>query len=714
MKILGVAAAVAGIGILAFPTGSDSCSIAPPVPVFATGQRPADLSGQFLKGRIGVIRPSYDRAYLIAAYRILNGKPLTQKESGGLFRSTGTGAALPDVNTSAAAWIQVRNRVLGGNPAAYLNTYRSKNGDGSFLYYPNCLADAFDTAVRTFEKRAAQWEADSPNLREWASAQDQVFANCSGEAIVIPSPPSAGMDPLLAADRQYQIAAAYFYAGDWPKAREAFEQVAQNANSPWKSIAPYLVARTYLREGTVANNPDALQEAAARFEAITKDPARTEWHEASGKLLDYIRLRIDPSPQIAELGSTLTQPDSASDFGQATADYLYLLGRLDPDEAAETSDLTDWLLTFEGHAQNSTAHATAQWKKTRSPAWLIASLIRDYDAEAIEAARHVEHGTPEYEAATYYGLLREIDADRKRAWADEALRQDLLLSTRNLVLAERLKLARDWSEFLRFAPRKPEPKLASWDGSEAQAEKPPVSTGTAALFDGDSTGVLNGRVPLTLWEDAARNRSLPAHLQLEIAQAAWVRAVVLGRDAEARQLMERLLQLQPRADRAAHDYLTAADPDATRFAAAFLLLRNTELTPFVPPAASAVDLNTVHTLGDVEWGFGGNCAALFLPPPAPEAGFLTAAQQAENEEQWKQLAATAPAGASYLAAQTFAWAAKHADDPRVPEALHLLVQTGRRACRDDHTVENGRRAFVLLHQRYPDSEWTKKTKYWYQ
>lgn len=80
------------------------------------------------------------------------------------------------------------------------------------------------------------------------------------------------------------------------------------------------------------------------------------------------------------------------------------------------------------------------------------------------------------------------------------------------------------------------------------------------------------------------------------------------------------------------------------------------------------------------------------------------------------MAAAAPSGGAYLAAQTLAWAGTHPDDPRVPEALHLVVQAGRRACRDlqKPPVAYGRTAFELLHNRYPKSEWTEKTRYWYQ
>jgi hypothetical protein len=94
--------------------------------------------------------------------------------------------------------------------------------------------------------------------------------------------------------------------------------------------------------------------------------------------------------------------------------------------------------------------------------------------------------------------------------------------------------------------------------------------------------------------------------------------------------------------------------------------------------------------------------------------FLSAAQQVESSGEWNQMKAAAPAGGGYLAAQTLAWASSHPDDPRVPEALHLVVQAGRRACRGDGPVEYGRTAFELLHRRYPKSAWTEKTKYWYQ
>jgi hypothetical protein len=707
MRLLRFSAELAGLLALAFPTGSDSCGIAPPVPVFATAHRPADI-GEFAKGKIGVIRPSYQRRYLIGAYRMLSGKPLSVMDAQALY----AGQKPSQPSFSDIRWPDVRKKMGAGGPP-FVGTYRNKSDGGSFVSYPNCLEDAFESAVKTFQQRAAQWGPNDPRLREWFAAQDKVFANCSGKDAVIPDAPAPGMDPLLVSDRRYQIAASYFYAAEWQKARDAFAQVWQDQGSPWRTMAPYLIARTYIREATVDEKPEALQQAAERLQAIVDDPAQQAWREPSRKLLEYLRLRADPTLRLTELGDELTGTRPVADLAQSATDFLYLYGRA-PDAPA-TSDLADWLATFEGHAGDQ-AHALAQWNKRRSPAWLIAALVYGHDAEAIRAARGTDPNAPEYEAVSYYGILADSNQEEARAWADEVLKRNLLLSTRNLILEQRLRYARNWAEFLRYAPRSPEPKLQSFDGSEEDIDKPPVSSGTAALLDFDSADAFNHNVPLSLWTDAANNPELPPNLQLQAAEAAWVRVLVLGSDAEARKLMQRIVQLDPSFAAPAGDVLAASDASAARFAGVFLLLRTPELQSSILAGQAAGDLNKVSHLGVISWGFAAGCESQeHHGAPAPPA-FLSPAQRDENTEEWNRMAAAAPSGGAYLAAQTLAWAGTHPDDPRVPEALHLVVQAGRRACRDlqKPPVAYGRTAFELLHNRYPKSEWTEKTRYWYQ
>jgi hypothetical protein len=60
------------------------------------------------------------------------------------------------------------------------------------------------------------------------------------------------------------------------------------------------------------------------------------------------------------------------------------------------------------------------------------------------------------------------------------------------------------------------------------------------------------------------------------------------------------------------------------------------------------------------------------------------------------------------------WATKDPDDPRLPEALHLAVNATRYGCGDKDTGRWSKAAFDLLHRKYPNTTWAKKTKYWFK
>ena len=115
------AAALIATGLaIAVPSGLDSCSIAPPEPVFATSQRPAD-TGQFLKGKVGILQRSYRQTYLIGAFRILSSVPLTEAEIQSLYgppagspggRTAARGSAARD-GPAGPAWRYSLRRVAG-------------------------------------------------------------------------------------------------------------------------------------------------------------------------------------------------------------------------------------------------------------------------------------------------------------------------------------------------------------------------------------------------------------------------------------------------------------------------------------------------------------------------------------------------------------------------------------------------------------------------
>jgi hypothetical protein len=89
----------------------------------------------------------------------------------------------------------------------------------------------------------------------------------------------------------------------------------------------------------------------------------------------------------------------------------------------------------------------------------------------------------------------------------------------------------------------------------------------------------------------------------------------------------------------------------------------------------------------------------------------------ERRDTDQELAALTAAGAprAYLMREAIAWAGARRSDPEAAEALALAIEGWRWApCGDGAaTSDLPRRAFTLLHRQFPDSEWAKRTKYWY-
>jgi len=92
---------------------------------------------------------------------------------------------------------------------------------------------------------------------------------------------------------------------------------------------------------------------------------------------------------------------------------------------------------------------------------------------------------------------------------------------------------------------------------------------------------------------------------------------------------------------------------------------------------------------------------------------ITEEERSVARKEWEALMKL-DAAPSWMASQVLDWAKAHPEDPRIPEALHLAVRATRYGCDDQHTASYSKAAFELLHRRYPKSEWTRKTPFWFE
>lgn len=682
------------------PTALESCGPFLREAVFALKRGPVSDVALYSKGQLGIVAPSFDRKNLVVAFRYLSGAPLTAQEAAA-FNTFGEKPATPPPDP-VEVWAAART-AAGAAPTGPVDTYRQiKKGD-YYGGFENCLAGAFRTAAATLAKRSATWGAGSANLKEWLAGQDQVFSNCSGPRD-IPGP-ATGKDPLLIADRQYQMAAAAFYAGDWDLARKSFDAVAANAASPWREIAPYLKARVSVREGLVDSNKAALERAKRELAALGTA------FDANG-LSEYVTASEKPLDRLNALAGKLAAPEPGPAFARTLYDYTFLYDKVrgdaneKPIPTALKAELNDWIDAFQLH---DTARALAAWKSTGKMTWLVAAAVfaESGDAEVPEllaAIAKVGQTSPAWATLNYRAAAWEMgkgQAAAARDRLDAALKLRLPASARNQFLAARMKLATDWTEFLTYAPREAAGETF-FEGEQA------LDVEAGPLFDTDAATILNLQTPLTLWIDAAQSKLVPASLRKQLLAVAWTRAIVLGNDADARTLAALVQAQRPDLAAAMKNYL-AAGADSAHFTAVYELLRNPGLSPMIRAGFARQDkVGELDELRDnYTWNFETGAGA-------PEAAFFPPKDRGQGQREAKIVTDSASNGANYLVAQAVAYLKAHPADPRGAETLALAVRATHYSTTDAKTGPLSKQAFDLLHKNYPTTKYARDTKYWYK
>lgn len=808
-----LAVALAAVFVAEWTHLASPCAPLPLPTIFTETAHPDFPLGPYTRGRLGVLQPEYERVYLYVAYRDLAGRSFDRAQALALWGIPADSPELldqPPTVTPAPlqpsrelppvdwphAWIDARNQVPNVPHAAYLTPWpfpagvavgqiptpdginRTVNGpSGRYSSYLNCLPAAFQAAINTLRDRTDKYGDGSPELAAWVQAQDQVFSNClQGETV--PAPLSAEAPPLARADRNYQIAAAYFYAGDFPQAESAFAAIASDHASPWSGIANYLVARTYIRQATVGREDDspdmaALSNAESQLKQVVENPKSADLHASAAALLDYVEVRLHPERRAAELASALMQNPAPAELAQDVRDYNFLLDRLENERYSESpsglqasrqglypklaalrsqDDLTDWILTFQLEDAAARDHAYEKWQHTNSPAWLVAAITKMQPGDPrapklIQAAHGVQPSAPAFESVTFH-RFRLLMQSGKRATVLPQL--DRLLarhadnmprSALNLFLAMRMSYARQLAEFLKYAARVP--VELGGDGYAPflyESSHPPPGS---PWFDSDGLIVLNQQMTPAVLAEVAGSRALPVYLCREVARATWTRAFLLRDDPAALKLAPVLAALQPELRPGLDAFTSAATPDARRFAGTLLILQFPGLRPYITSPERSTPTDRIDNLRENWWGDGLYCAWAWqfaagaplqpgarpnvVPWPVLEAPltalYLTGAvpppsflSHAEVADAQRDWSRTQelPVASIVLGNEVLAWVRNHSEDSRAPEALALAVRAGHFGCDDPDRWKVSKAAFDLLHRKYAASSWAQQTKYWYR
>ena len=657
------------LAALFFAIPASSCGPDFPFAIFVLPHGPGGNYLAYAQGHLGILQPGYRTRSLVIAFDYVTHRPLSpaQQQQAVAVNHQFLDSWQADEATKQSAppsgfhtWISTRDTVGpidGYMPNTTLEVNRSTGAD-SYQDFTNCLDNAFATAAQTLSTLSKTYGPHDPSVVEWTRGQDAVFSNCgNGKPAPFfgpgkpPPPPRAPHLPAAVAegaplwlrqDRAYQIAAAQFYALDFNAAIASFRAIAADQASPWSTVSRYLIARTLIREATVANtqlssaNGTPAEQAAAKSElrstltqaqkellAMRADPRMASMQSDIDNLLDYVNLRVQPEAQAVVLAERLQNPKTRN-FGQALIDLTWLrTNQTDPDKPApphgpekDPAGMIAWIddinsldqtpNPFDEHSPHTDAEvadATADilhhWQTTHSTIWLVAALMSAQPSDAatpdlIHAAAAVPSSDLAYVAVTYHRLrlLPRDPTNRTELLAVlPTIRAHENTSTLNQFIALDSASAPTLDAWLATTGRIPADEGLGGQFSTDDTATPTapstdvcgtkITPGTTKLFDADAANAFNRDMPLRLLAASAESSALPENLRYQVAQAALVRAILLDQPAVARRMTPLLVHCRSAWAPVLAAYNESTTPNDRKLNGLFALMRFASTEPSV-------------------------------------------------------------------------------------------------------------------------------------
>ncbi|CAN5628443.1 hypothetical protein BH10ACI3_BH10ACI3_12470 [soil metagenome] len=340
-------------------------------PLFDTTAAPEVPYGDYAAGRLGIVKSTFRRSVLYAAYRYIAGSGMNRAEQDAMVEVWKAEIDNKDfrddtVDVAVNAWVEKRKDVVDKDektPEIY-----AERAYGGYDFFPNCTKNAFETATETLADRVSNHGPSDPSVKNWLEGQDQVFQNCaSGKQAPEAVPP--GAPDWLQKDRAYQIAAASFYSLDYNDANRRFAEIAQDSESPWAETADYLVARTLIRQASLSKTPERAtpyyEEAESHLQKFISRSGK--FAPSSERLLGLIKYRLHPKERTSELAKSLSFNGGNENFRQDVIDYNWLLDKYESEVlTAEEKRKQDAENAKNGNSATNTASTVADTSNTNS------------------------------------------------------------------------------------------------------------------------------------------------------------------------------------------------------------------------------------------------------------------------------------------------------------------------------------------------------------
>ena len=689
---------------------------------------------RFQQGQLGVLQPGMQRVYLYTAWRAMtlagNGQ-FTPGLAGGLARANGSafGHGWEEGSAGTASkeeWLR-----------------EARMAESAFGI---CPTPSNNFALATLKAIGKRKDGTPQRIKAWTDAQELVAAACQAaedarymnkdalQKVVTPPQLAKTEVAYWRQLREYQRAAIEFHAERYADATVQFMHIGASADHPMRDLGAYLAlrseARSAIKQHYLADEAQrqrtylVLQRRGA---AILADVSLAARHEATRALLRSARASLLPEASFAELNKYLADPSADPFANDRLGDWAVVIahnGHNEKDAAARAAattaargqyDFLDWIENLrecgypgdkDKSCRASARRALEQWQRTKSRAWLTASMMTSATlTPALEkAAMAVKPADPEYLTLAYHltRLLRIAGRPgQARAVSDTALKLPMSDGSRNLFREERFAVATSVADAAGYMLRV--------DVDMSRGSDKPVH----GLNDDALAWLLHGLAAADM-VTLARQPVLDSTIRARLASAAWMRADLLGKPDVALQALAVLEPLAPALKKEIGEYRRMQSTAQRRHLMVLTALRF-GLSPQMnesssPIAAIPNDEVTASNWCSFKAGVAGardSSSFVWQLPPAPALGDIDSAK-AELVTL-----ATLKTSTGFVGEHVLKRVKAGTADVDLPWLLHVVVSSTRGGCLDPDAKQLSREAFNLLHKRFPRNEWTTKTPYFY-
>lgn len=399
-------------------------------------------------------------------------------------------------------------------------------------------------------------------------------------------------------------------------------------------------------------------------------------------------------------------------------------------EIALQNEISEWIFSFQANDKDSFEHCYAKWIETSKIHWLLAAVSNaENEYENIDKllidSEAVPVSSPAFQTISYHAirlLIERKEYQKARTKLDKILndkRIKLPVSARNNFYQERMLTAKNLDEFLKFAQRKAVAFThnSSYDETEQIMkeedrywEKRVLAWRNNQMFDEDSIKFFNESFSLSGLIKAGENSKLPSYLRKNILISAYVRSVLLDRkDIQKRSALQ-LSQVAPEMREEMQNFLNSPD----ELNAFYPILKFPVMRPFVMVGFGRFDIpsQTLSVIGDNWWSLAGLKYEEKYIQDALELDYLNENEKNEARNERNKLIFTGNSS-DFLTQKALKLADEFPQSQLIPELLHYAVKTTRYGDRSENIGALSQTAFKLLHKKYPNNEWTRKTPFWF-